>query len=862
MSIRPNPAGQDPKITWGFLGKLKTYKNSAYKEQKNLTIEERFEALNKSKKPYNSEDFEGRIIVVGGGGVYQQTTPTPSPTPTMTPTPSSTPIPSFNPSSLGDLQLWFDADDSSTLSLVGGNTVDTWTSKGLLDVVMSAPTTERRPGYTTTGGQGGNSAVVIYSSSTAANRSGLLSVDSTKSLDLSTGYTHFIVGKNIGTKTTANLYNSTSLLSMWNTGGTGTYSSKLLLYQSRVTQDYLQTGATTGVINQYSAYANASAFTQASDYVLNSLVVDYTDLYPGKYYGKNIVSGNTINASLTTSGMTTFTGKTVNTYGIVSTKYTGTETNTNTNPFEIYEILLYNKVLSPSQINQVENYLRNKWEYTADTSNLAVVNVNYTGKTNTASQYLRVLASPTLQVNAQMAWDNYNDIVILPVDNTITFDNTAFTAGVGINYTLKDGSNNTILSQLCYDTTDKTITLSAGTYTFDGNIDYACAQPTPTMTPTPSITPTYTPTPEPTPSPTPTIYYQYADNFFNLTGDSTSRFSLIQDSNSQVWFDISGVTTTGFTLNLPPESFTLEYSNTNGNYMNFEGYPADCNTGLPSGSPLYTNYCTSVNNQNWGMGGICYYFNMYADTASCIPTPTPTNTPTYTPTPSVTPTYTPTMTSSPVPISLTYISNTINTANQSSYTFSSVSTGVGLIAVVVNGSAAYNSGRDFTGATIGGVAASVVHSGVANGGPSLGNTSIQALIYAVVTGSTNDIVVNFNGSVFNAAISCWRVENYTSTTPFYSDGYVNNNNNTEMNRTTSSLSGKNVCLAGCIVGDGGMGNNTWTNATERYDIQLEAGLPKITGADFTTTSSGAVTVTCSYPALNNRGAVFSIAVWK
>lgn len=274
-------------------------------------------------------------------------------------------------------------------------------------------------------------------------------------------------------------------------------------------------------------------------------------------------------------------------------------------------------------------------------------------------------------------------------------------------------------------------------------------------------------------------------------------------------------------------------------------------------------------------------------TPSITPTNTPSNTPTSTPTPSVTatntptptitntqtptntgtatptPTKTPTPTPSPIPISLTFVSNTLNTANQSSYTFSSVSTGVGLIVIVVNGTANYNSGRAFTNATIGGVTATAAHNDVANGGSVPANTSIQGLIYAVVTGATNNIVVNFNGTVNSASISCWRIENATSTTPFYSDGYTNVNNIVSMSRTTSSLSGRNVCVAGCMIGDGNLGDNTWTNATERYDTNIEAGgYPKITGADFATSASGAVTVTCNFPALNDKGAVFAMAVWK
>ena len=132
----------------------------------------------------------------------------------------------------------------------------------------------------------------------------------------------------------------------------------------------------------------------------------------------------------------------------------------------------------------------------------------------------------------------------------------------------------------------------------------------------------------------------------------------------------------------------------------------------------------------------------------------------------------------------------------------------------------------------------------------------------MVTGATNNIVVNFNGTVNSAAISCWRIENATSTTPVYSGSAVYSSSVT-VGLTTTSLSGKNVGVAGAMLGDGNMGDDTWNNATERYDLNIEAGgYPKITGADFTTTVSGTRQVETSAPASNSRGAVFSMAVWK
>ena len=125
MSIRPIPAGQEGKITWGVLGKRITYKNQAFKEVPNLSTEERRQQLLEKAKPYTSDDYLGKAIVVGGGGVYDTTpTPTPSQTPSPTPTSTSTPTPTPTPSATPPAP--FDADAATYLAAVisAGGSVD------------------------------------------------------------------------------------------------------------------------------------------------------------------------------------------------------------------------------------------------------------------------------------------------------------------------------------------------------------------------------------------------------------------------------------------------------------------------------------------------------------------------------------------------------------------------------------------------------------------------------------------------------------------------------------------------------------------------------------------------------------------
>jgi hypothetical protein len=575
-------------INWG--GRKFIPANTTRNNRQNISDRDRLEDLLRplGEKKYNTNTWIANVFKEPESG--------PAPTP-------------FVPSSLGDLQLWFDASDTDTLSLVGGNTVDTWTSKGLVDVVMSASTVARRPGYTTTGGEGGNAAVILYSASTPSNRSGMISEDYSKSVNLTSGYTYIVMGKNISSKIANGVYNTSTLLNMWNTGSTNSYAGQLFTSTQRNYSDYLQTGATTGFIHLYQSTYSTSAFTNTTAYVLNSLAVNYSNLYPGQNFGKNIISGNTISSSISTSGLTSYTGKTIQGFGIGSTKSTGTESSSVLSNFEVYEILLYNKRLTDSELNQVENYLRDKWQYSVNTSNVALVNINYTGKTNQSNDYLRFIYTPS-QTAGQFAWNNANDIIALPTGVTITFDNTITTANIGINYTLKDQSNYNVLTQSCYDLTDKTVVLSAGTYNFVGNLDYSCVFPSPT----PTMTPTQTPTPTPTPLYFPTTIY------VNYTGDSNS-YLYGRDDFGNTGFTITGAVTTAFTWTdfvVTNQNNAFGIYNSAGAKMSFNRYYADCSTGAPTSSLVDSRTCISeeygwTNDLGGTPLGYCEVFDIWFD---------------------------------------------------------------------------------------------------------------------------------------------------------------------------------------------------------------------------------------------------------
>lgn len=133
------------RITWGFLGKQKTYVHSLFKSVPDLTEEDRRRLIEQKMKPYNSADYLDKIkVVVGGGGVYESPTPvtptpTPSFTPTVTPTAQPTPTPSYTPSVTPSPSVpAIDADAAAFLNAVvlTGGTVDA-TMSGAVETLVS-----------------------------------------------------------------------------------------------------------------------------------------------------------------------------------------------------------------------------------------------------------------------------------------------------------------------------------------------------------------------------------------------------------------------------------------------------------------------------------------------------------------------------------------------------------------------------------------------------------------------------------------------------------------------------------------------------------------------------------------------------
>lgn len=113
------------EIKHGFLGKYFTYKKVGFKEVPPTTEERRQDIINKMKPwVYDPDVIKVKFAFIAGADEPEPSpTPTPSqtalptPTPSITPTPSATPGPSIP---MTDLITWYDTSDTSTITEVGG----------------------------------------------------------------------------------------------------------------------------------------------------------------------------------------------------------------------------------------------------------------------------------------------------------------------------------------------------------------------------------------------------------------------------------------------------------------------------------------------------------------------------------------------------------------------------------------------------------------------------------------------------------------------------------------------------------------------------------------------------------------------
>jgi len=225
----------------------------------------------------------------------------------------------FTPTQIAGCQLWLDGADASTVT--GTTTVTAWADK-------SSKAYSLVPGTGTT--SYANNAITINSSYLYA----------TGAVDLTT-FTFFIVAKNIGTS-----YNQPFFGALPNTSASTFDSTDGFGW-------YMDNGNSTRFFGRY--INNTGQWITTSINTLSPGLYTVTGTSAGVYtQWNNGTLGNNVTSSSRTSTARGFTvgGEW---YGPGSTYYTYT------NSGSIYEVIVYNTVLSAAQRQQVEGYLAWKW---------------------------------------------------------------------------------------------------------------------------------------------------------------------------------------------------------------------------------------------------------------------------------------------------------------------------------------------------------------------------------------------------------------------------------------------------------------------------------------------------------------------
>lgn len=203
--------------------------------------------------------------------------------------------------------------------------------------------------------------------------------------------------------------------------------------------------------------------------------------------------------------------------------------------------------------------------------------------------------------------------------------------------------------------------------------------------------------------------------------------------------------------------------------------------------------------------------------------------------------------SAAVSATVEFVTSLTNTANQSSYTFTSASLGAegGNRRVLVTVSAGANTGPfNATNVSVAGVSASLLVSRNATT-----ETVYSAIWLAVVpTGTTGNIVVTFNGTVSRMGIAVYAARNLTSDTPQAT--------NTALQATNISVTGTS---AGFVVGQAtnnttSAATYTWAGATEDWDTRIESALIS-SSASGNKTAAGPVTLSAMPSAVTTITAV-------
>ena len=162
-------------------------------------------------------------------------------------------------------------------------------------------------------------------------------------------------------------------------------------------------------------------------------------------------------------------------------------------------------------------------------------------------------------------------------------------------------------------------------------------------------------------------------------------------------------------------------------------------------------------------------------------------------------------------MAIEYITNSTDTSNLTTYTFSSLS--LGTVAtdrhIVIAGAARSSVARTLDSITVGGVTATQ------NALRDTSNSKAFLYIAAVPTGSTGDVVVSFSGGMLRCGVGLYRLDDLVSAT-------AHDSGTSSADPTTFDL---DIPVNGAAIGVSANfasgGTASWTGVTEDFDVDME-----------------------------------------
>jgi hypothetical protein len=313
----------------------------------------------------------------------------------------------FQPSDIAGCQLWLDGADASTVT-VSASSVTQWKDKSTNGLVLLAGQTGSQTGTTYT-----NNRVGVHGTY-------LMTTGIANPLDL-TNYTSFIVSVPNGTPNHSPGVSASPLAS-------GTTNSSAGSYQGFGT--YYEGNSSSSEYRVYGYYQSAYTYNVSAYIDLTKLsIITDTQTSAGVnsvYYNSTFVA----NASLggpRSSGVTAFAVGTSTTGG--TSPVSGSEYSRSATDFA--EIIVYNSVLSNSQIQQVEGYLAAKWGLNAS---LPTTQPFYKFPPLSTS-----LLAPT-QISGCALWLDAADSSTITFSSGINVSQWSDKSGNGINATVLNGT--------------------------------------------------------------------------------------------------------------------------------------------------------------------------------------------------------------------------------------------------------------------------------------------------------------------------------------------------------------------------------------------------------------------------------------